>query len=49
MSWSSAQYLKFHGPRLRPALDLLQRAVSLTPDPLAVRSVLDLGCGPGNI
>ena len=25
MAWDPAQYLKFAGPRLRPALDLLQR------------------------
>eukprot|EP01031_Cornospumella_fuschlensis_P007283 gene7283-9028_t len=49
MAWSPTQYLKFHAPRLRPALDLLQRAAGLTSDPLAVRSVLDLGCGPGNV
>ena len=25
MAWDPAQYLKFAGPRLRPAIDLLQR------------------------
>ncbi len=42
--WDPQQYLKFSGPRLRPALDLLaQIAVE------NVRTVYDLGCGPGNL
>jgi trans-aconitate 2-methyltransferase len=49
MSWNPTQYLKFHGARLRPALDLLQRSVALFPEPMQVKSVLDMGCGPGNI
>lgn len=49
MVWNPAQYLKFHGPRLRPALDLLQASTSMVHDVSAVRSVLDLGCGPGNV
>ncbi len=44
MAWDPAQYLKFAGPRLRPALDLLQRI-----DCEAPRSVYDLGAGAGNV
>ncbi len=44
MSWDSAQYLRYAGPRLRPGLDLLAR---LSVD--RVETVLDLGCGPGNL
>jgi trans-aconitate 2-methyltransferase len=44
MAWDPAQYLKFAGPRLRPALDLLQRI-----DVAAPSSVYDLGCGAGNV
>jgi trans-aconitate 2-methyltransferase len=45
MSWNPAQYLKFAGPRLRPALDLLARV----PDaPLAAPLAVDLGCGTGS-
>lgn len=49
MSWSAAQYMKFHGARLRPALDLLNRSVEMVTEVPAVKTVLDLGCGPGNI
>lgn len=49
MVWNPAQYLKFQGPRLRPALDLLQSATGMFHEVNAVKSVLDLGCGPGNI
>lgn len=42
--WDPQQYLKFAGPRLRPALDLLGRID--VDDP---RTVYDLGCGPGNL
>jgi trans-aconitate 2-methyltransferase len=42
MSWNPAQYLKFAGPRLRPAVDLLSR-VSID----APHTVFDLGCGAG--
>ena len=43
-SWNPAQYLKFGGHRLRPALELLDRV------PLAAPAVvLDLGCGPGEV
>ena len=44
MAWDPAQYLKFAGPRLRPALDLLQRI-----DKEAPASVYDLGAGAGNV
>src|SRR5437868_3583124 len=44
MPWDPAQYLKFAGPRLRPALDLLQRI-----DLDAPRRVFDLGAGAGNV
>ncbi len=49
MAWNPARYLKFQNARLRPALDLLSRATNFTQNPSAVSSVLDLGCGPGNI
>jgi trans-aconitate 2-methyltransferase len=44
VAWDPAQYLKFAGPRLRPALDLLQRI-----DKEAPESVYDLGAGAGNV
>src|SRR5436853_4770857 len=44
MAWDPTQYLKFAGPRLRPALDLLQRI-----DAEAPTSVYDLGAGAGNV
>ena len=44
MAWDPAQYLKFAGPRLRPALDLLQRI-----DLDAPALVYDLGAGAGNV
>ncbi|MGE5271128.1 MAG: methyltransferase domain-containing protein [Thiohalocapsa sp.] len=44
MAWDPAQYLKFAGPRLRPAIDLLQR-IDLEMPAL----VYDLGAGAGNV
>ena len=44
MAWDPAQYLKFAGPRLRPALDLLQRIDLDSP-----RAIYDLGAGAGNV
>ncbi|HEX3860420.1 MAG TPA: methyltransferase domain-containing protein [Stellaceae bacterium] len=44
MAWDPAQYLKFAGPRLRPALDLLQRI-----DRDAPTTVYDVGAGAGNV
>jgi trans-aconitate 2-methyltransferase len=44
MPWDPGQYLKFAGPRLRPAIDLLQRI-----DAAAPKLVYDLGAGAGNV
>jgi trans-aconitate 2-methyltransferase len=44
MAWDPAQYLKFAGPRLRPAIDLLQHI-----DLDAPATVYDLGAGAGNV
>jgi trans-aconitate 2-methyltransferase len=44
MTWDPAQYLKYSGERLRPALDLLARI-----DVAAPRTIVDLGCGAGNV
>lgn len=44
MSWDPAQYLKFSGERMRPAVDLLARVPAAAP-----ASVIDLGCGAGNL
>jgi len=44
VSWDPAQYLRFSGERLRPAVDLLARIEAAAP-----ASVVDLGCGAGNL
>lgn len=44
MTWDPAQYLKFAGPRLQPAIDLLARVPLLAP-----ARIVDLGCGAGNV
>ncbi len=41
--WSSEQYLKFKQQRTQPAVDLAKRIANKNP-----RTVLDIGCGPGN-
>lgn len=43
--WNAQQYLKFENDRLRPFLDLVAQ---MDGDGLAVATVADLGCGPGN-
>jgi trans-aconitate 2-methyltransferase len=44
MAWDPGQYLKFAGPRLRPAVDLLQHIDMESPE-----TVYDLGAGAGNV
>lgn len=44
MRWNPNQYGKFAGPRLQPGLDLLSRLPELP-----ARSVVDLGCGKGEL
>ena len=41
--WNSELYLKFKQQRTQPALDLVNRIRTLTPE-----RIVDLGCGPGN-
>lgn len=42
MAWDSKQYLKFSDERKQPCLDLISRLND------EYKSILDLGCGPGN-
>ena len=44
MNWDPEQYLKFVEARRRPALDLIARLGGICP-----KSIVDLGCGAGNI
>ena len=44
MVWDPQQYLAFAAPRLQPAIDLLARIPLGQPG-----TVVDLGCGPGNV
>ena len=44
MEWDPVQYLKWGGERSRPFFDLLGRVGASEP-----ASVVDLGCGPGNL
>ncbi len=44
VTWDPNHYLSFDKHRLRPALDLISHIQVAEPD-----SIVDLGCGPGNI
>jgi len=49
MAWNPTQYLKFGSARMRPAVDLLTKTTCVIGDVTKVKSVLDLGCGTGNM
>ena len=40
--WNSNQYSKFENERTQPSVDLLRRINFVQ------KSILDIGCGPGN-
>jgi trans-aconitate 2-methyltransferase len=42
-TWDSAQYLRFADERTQPCRDLVARLGTMT-----TRTIIDLGCGPGN-
>jgi trans-aconitate 2-methyltransferase len=42
--WDAGQYLRYGGERARPFIDLIARIGATAPS-----SVMDLGCGPGNL
>jgi trans-aconitate 2-methyltransferase len=42
--WDAGQYLRYGGERARPFIDLIARIGAAAPS-----SVMDLGCGPGNL
>ena len=46
--WNPSRYMKYAGPRLRPAIDLVERAARAFGDGPAPRAIFDLGCGTGN-
>jgi len=48
-SWDPGCYLTFGDQRLRPALDLLSRVPTLDARAAVTQTVVDLGCGPGNV
>lgn len=49
MAWDPKQYLAFAEPRLRPAIDLLNRVDASLAGHGEPRRAVDLGCGPGNV
>lgn len=46
MTWDPTQYLRYGDERSRPFFELVARILT---DDSEVRSVVDLGCGPGNL
>lgn len=49
MAWDPGTYNRFGGERARPFLDLLQRVQACHGRPDDVRTVVDLGCGTGEL